>query len=199
MRSLADVREWMGSGTRLLLHAVDGLSDKDFAAETRLPGWTRAHLVAHLHYNAEALLRLVSWARTGEPTPMYASVEARNDEIQAGSRLSPGELRELVHDSAARLASELDALPESAWQAEVKTAQGRTVAATEIPWMRTREVTVHAIDLGTGIGFADLPEALNAALATDAVAKRAGQGHAAALAQWLTGRAEYAPKLGPWL
>ena len=29
------------------------------------------------------------------------------------------------------------------------TAQGRTVPASETPWMRAREVMVHAVDLGT--------------------------------------------------
>ena len=32
--------------------------------------------------------------------------------------------------------------------AEVVTAQGRTVPATEIPWLRAREVYVHVVDLG---------------------------------------------------
>ena len=39
-------------------------------------------------------------------------------------------------------------------------------------WMRTREVMVHAVDLGTGVTFADLPAEFNAALVDDIVAKR---------------------------
>jgi maleylpyruvate isomerase len=65
--------------------------------------------------------------------------------------------------------------------------------------MRTREVAVHAVDLGTGIGFDDLPDELNTAVALDVVRKRSGNGEAAALAEWLTGRASQAPVLGPWL
>jgi hypothetical protein len=33
-------------------------------------------------------------------------------------------------------------------------AQGRTIQASEIPWP-TREVAVHAVDLGAGVSFAD--------------------------------------------
>jgi len=152
-----------------------------------------------VHCNAEALRRLVHWARTGERTPMYASGEERDAEIEAGARLDPATLRAQVHASARALATDLDGLSESAWRAEVLTAQGRTVPATEIPWMRTREVAIHAVDLDAGVSFADLPDALNAALAADALDRRLGQGHGPALAGWLTGRTHRAPELGPWL
>jgi maleylpyruvate isomerase len=192
-------RDWMDLGTKLFLDAVESLPDTAFDEPTGLPGWTRTHLVAHVHYNAEALRRLVSWARTGVENRMYAGPEQRAAEIEEGAQLPAAQLRRLVHDSARQLAAELDELPEDAWQHEVVTAQGRTVAATEIPWMRTREVAVHAVDLGTGIGFDDLPDELNTAVALDVVRKRSGNGEAAALAEWLTGRASQAPVLGPWL
>jgi maleylpyruvate isomerase len=198
-RTEAQVREWLDTGTRMFLNAVDGLGDGDFDAETELPGWTRRHVIAHLHFNAEACRRLVSWARTGERNPMYAGPEHRNAEIEKGAGFSPGELRELVRSSAKELSAEFDALPDSAWRAEIVTAQGRTVPATEIPWMRTREVAIHAVDLRAGVDFGDLPDALNTALVADVVNKRAEQGHAAELARWLTGRADRAPALGPWL
>jgi maleylpyruvate isomerase len=65
--------------------------------------------------------------------------------------------------------------------------------------MRAREVAVHAVDLDHGVGFADLPDGFNAALAADAAARHAARGHAAGLAAWLTGRAAQSPALGPWL
>lgn len=192
-------RDWMDHGTKLFLAAVDRLSDDELDAATDLPGWTRHHLVAHVHHNAEALRRLLHWARTGEETPMYAGPEQRSSEIEHGTTLPTPELRALVHESAQALATEMDALPQNAWGNQVVTAQGRTVPATEIPWMRTREVAVHAVDLGNGVGFDDLPDDLNTALAADVVNKRAGNGEAAVLAEWLTGRTTHAPQLGPWL
>ena len=109
------------------------------------------------------------------------------------------ELRLLLHSSADRLASALDELPETAWDHEVVTIQGRTVPAREILWMRTREVAVHAVDLDAGAHFSDLPDDLNTALVTDVVHKRCTSGEAAELASWLTGRTAEAPRLGPWL
>ena len=61
------------------------------------------------------------------------------------------------------------------------TAQGRAVPATEIVWMRVREVAVHAVDLGVGIGFGDLPAALCEALIGDVAARRSAQGDGPAL------------------
>ena len=193
------MRGWMDRGTELFLDALGGLPDDALGEPTGLPGWSRRHLVAHVHYNAEALRRLVSWARTGVENRMYADADQRSSEIEAGAELSADRLRALVRASAAELSGDLDSLPAEAWQHDVVTAQGRTVPATEIPWMRTREVAVHAVDLRTGVTFDALPEELSAALAADVVKKRAASGEASSLAAWLTGRAPEAPALGPWL
>jgi maleylpyruvate isomerase len=152
-----------------------------------------------VHHNAEALRRLVSWAETGVENRMYAGPEQRAAEIEAGAALPAATLRALVAHSADRLAADFDALPAEAWSHQVVTAQGRTVLAVEIPWMRAREVAVHAVDLDAGVGFADLPNDLTAALVADAVAKQNAQGNLPGLAAWLTGRTAEAPPLGRWL
>jgi maleylpyruvate isomerase len=192
-------REWMTAGTALFLGAVDRLGDDEMAAATALPGWTRAHVVAHAHFNARALGRLAGWAATGTEQRMYASMEQRNAEIEEGARLPAAELRARVHASADELAVALDGLSPEAWQAEVVTAQGRTVPATEIPWMRAREVCVHAVDLDAGVTFADLPPAFTAALVAEVASRRAAGDEGPALAAWLTGRTAEAPVLGRWL
>jgi maleylpyruvate isomerase len=46
------------------------------------------------------------------------------------------------------------------WTATVRSAQGREIPATEIPWMRIREVWIHAVDLGAGAALDDLPGAV---------------------------------------
>lgn len=192
-------REWMEHGTTLFLGTVDRLKDEEFGTATGLPGWSRAHVIAHVHHNAEALSRLLHWARTGERTPMYESAEQRRTEIETGATLPAGELRAMVRESADRLATAIRDLPEEAWNNEVVTAQGRVVPAREVIWMRTREVAVHAIDLDAGVGFTHLPDDLNAALVTDVISKRIAGGEVAVLAGWLTGRTSKAPALGPWL
>ena len=166
-----------------------------------LPGWTRRHVVAHVHHNAEALRRLASWACTGVESPMYPSATQRNNDIETGSTLPASELRALAHASSAALATDLDALDATMWARPVVTAQGRTVPASEIVWMRTREVVVHAVDLaaGDGFGFGDVPSDLAKALLGEILARRVGRGETALLGPWLTGRATDAATLPPWI
>jgi maleylpyruvate isomerase len=170
---------WMSQGTALLAGTVAGLGDAEFERPSGLPVWTRKHLLAHLAANAEALRRLTYWARTGEETPMYASTEQRNADIETGSRLPASRLRAWMTEAAARLAEDLDALPADAWANPVATAQGRIVPASEIPWMRAKEVWIHAADLDAGVGFDDFPAELCAALLTDVtgVRSRRHEGH----------------------
>jgi maleylpyruvate isomerase len=179
--STTDTRPWLRAGTELFLGAVDGLADTEFDAPTELAGWSRRHLVAHVGLNAQALQRLVGWAATGEPTPMYSSTEQRRADIEAGSAWSAQRLRVFVHETAAALDADLNALAEDRWTAEVRTAQGRAVPATEIVWMRVREVAVHSVDLAVGIGFQELPAALCEALIEDVTGRRSAQGEDPAL------------------
>ena len=97
--------DWTEVGTELFLAELDRVSDGEFQLPAKLPGWTRGHVVAHVHYNAVALCRLVSWAATGVESRMYASPEQRNHEIQQGATLPPLELRRLVRESAEQLGS----------------------------------------------------------------------------------------------
>ncbi|MEU3711190.1 maleylpyruvate isomerase family mycothiol-dependent enzyme [Streptomyces catenulae] len=205
---------WADRGTALCATALAGLSEEEYASPSALPGWTRKHLVAHLAANAEALGNLVRWAHTGEPTPMYASPEARAEGIAQGPRLSGAELTRWFTDSAAQLAAAMAALSESAWRAEVVTAQGRTVPAEETPYLRAREVLVHAVDLATGLTFADLPADFLRELEADIRARRGPgavpevAGARADVVAYLAGRSPSGPvtadggppaDLPPWL
>jgi maleylpyruvate isomerase len=189
----------MDACTVRFLAAVDALDAAAWNGSSALPGWRAREIVAHVHLNAEALRNLAAWAATGVRTPMYASAEQRDADIEAAAELPASELKQLVRASADALGADLDGLSEEAWRREVTTAQGRQVAATEIVWMRTREVAIHAIDLRTGLGFADLPAELLEALVRDVVALRVRRGEAATLAAWLTGRGVHGEELGPWI
>ena len=209
-RSYADARRWMAEGTDLLLAALAGLDEDGFAADSLLPGWTRKHLIAHVASNADALGNLVRWAATGVETPMYASPDERAAGIDRGPTMSAAALTTWLRTSAEQLATAMDGLTETQWRQEVVTAQGRTVPATETPWMRSREVCVHAVDLGLGVTFADLPAGFDEALCEDIRVKRGmpelpAEVAGAPLAEvtaWLADRPHHladAPALGPWL
>ncbi|MEZ7006256.1 maleylpyruvate isomerase family mycothiol-dependent enzyme [Streptomyces sp. AD55] len=175
-RTLDDARRWTALGTSLVLRAAAGLDDTAYAEAAPLPGWSRAHVASHVAANAEALSRLVHWAATGEPTPMYASPEERAAGIARGRAMPAAALTGWLRESAEALERGMDDLGERQWRTEVVTAQGRTVPATEVPWMRAREVCVHAVDLAAGVSFADLPDDFLAALCDDVVAKRSAAG-----------------------
>jgi len=57
---LATTRAWAADGTRLVVARLADLRDDGFTAPSLLPGWTRAHVAAHLARNVEALIRLAS-------------------------------------------------------------------------------------------------------------------------------------------
>ncbi|MBA8962796.1 maleylpyruvate isomerase [Rhodococcus percolatus] len=156
-------------GTAYFAQRLAELSDEQLSEPTGLAGWSRRHLVAHVGYNAAALCRLLDWAASGVETPMYASAEQRGREIAEGATLSAAALRNLFDHTVARLDEKWRNLPASAWDAQVRTAQGRLVLVSETAWMRTREVWIHAVDLGNGGRFGDFPDVVLESLLTDIV------------------------------
>jgi maleylpyruvate isomerase len=156
-------------GTAYFAQRLAELSDEQLSEPTGLAGWSRTHLVAHVGYNAAALCRLLDWAASGVETPMYASAEQRGREIAEGATLSAAALRNLFDHTVARLDEKWRHLPASAWDAQVRTAQGRLVPVSETAWMRTREVWIHAVDLDNGGRFGDFPDVVLESLLTDIV------------------------------
>ena len=156
-------------GTAYFAQRLAELTDEQLSEPTGLAGWSRRHLVAHVGYNATALCRLLDWAASGVETPMYASAEQRGREIAEGATLSAAALRNLFDHTVARLDEKWRNLPASAWEAQVRTAQGRLVPVSETAWMRTREVWIHAVDLGNGGRFGDFPDVVLESLLTDIV------------------------------
>jgi len=170
--SLVRARPWMNEGTVIFDRALAAADDELLTGPTGLAGWTGRHLLAHVAANADALRNLATWARTGTETPMYTSPGQREADIEAGSTRPVGDLRDWYAASAAALRADLEALSSAQWQHQVRTAQGRTVPAAEVPWLRAREVMVHAVDLGSGTTFADLPEGFLRDLLDDITVKR---------------------------
>ena len=174
--------QWIADGTQRLLEDLGALDDASLDAPSLLPGWNRRYLLSHIANNAGALRNLLHWARTGEERRMYASDEQRAADIAAGASAPAAQLRSLVAASAQALWSDLDDLPLAAWSAQVITAQGLTRYAAEVPWMRVREVYIHAVDLDAGASFADLPPSFLTALLDDISARRSAVGTSPALA-----------------
>lgn len=158
---------WQQEGTGRFEAAVAALGDSDLAAPSALPGWSRAHLVAHLARNADALTNLLDWARTGIENPMYHAPGQRERDIETGAGQEPRNLRADLMAADLRLATATGSHPEAAWDARVRSAQGRDIPASEVPWLRTREVWMHLVDLDAGASFDALPSGLVHALLDD--------------------------------
>ncbi len=147
--ALATHLAWMREGSRCFREAVGGVSEPELVKPSWLPGWSRAHLISHVTRNAQALTNLVRWASTGIETPMYASDAQRVADIERGAREPLAAMRAAIEDGDRRLLEAFVTLDDAAWDATVRTAHGRRISTRQIPWLRAREVWIHAVDLRT--------------------------------------------------
>ena len=115
----------LGRGTAFFAQRLAEFTDADARRDTALEGWTRRHLAGARRLQRRALCRLMDWAATGVETPMYASTEQRDQEIEDGATLSPAALRNLFDHTVVSSTWNGAHLPEAAWHAQVRTAQGR--------------------------------------------------------------------------
>ncbi|MFE4451600.1 maleylpyruvate isomerase family mycothiol-dependent enzyme [Streptomyces sp. NPDC056796] len=145
-RDLEAVRE----ATDRLLGATGRMDDGAVAGPSRLPGWSRGHVLAHLSRNADALVNVL------QGRPMYANSETRDADI---ARDAPRPLAEQLADLRSSGAAFLAAAGEPAdWSRTVALRNGVTDSASRIPFRRWVEVELHHVDLGVGLELEDLPE-----------------------------------------
>jgi len=149
-----------------LLRTLGSLTDDAVRRPSLLPGWTIGHALTHLARNADALVNLCDWARTGVRKPMYASVEAREADIEAGAGRALAVQIQDLQAAGARLRERFEDLPDAAWAAEVSWPSGVIRTADQIVVARLNEVEVHHVDLGLGYSFDDVPAELREVLLT---------------------------------
>ncbi|MEW1869686.1 maleylpyruvate isomerase family mycothiol-dependent enzyme [Streptomyces caelestis] len=137
------------AATERLLTAVAALDDAAVTQSSRLPGWTRGHVLAHLARNADALVNVL------EGRPMYVSGEARDADIERDApRPLDAHLTD-VRESAERFRA-AGAAPAD-WSRTVELRNGVTDRAELLPFRRWVEVELHHVDLGIGYELEDLP------------------------------------------
>ncbi len=135
--------------TGMLLATVDSLTDDEFAAPSRCEGWTRAHVVAHLALNADALGNMVSWATTGVETPAYVSEDARDADIEDLAKKPPAQIKAALHTAVDSFAAKAATLTSGLKAETVKNRAGADVSPYVVPAMRISEVIIHHNDLDT--------------------------------------------------
>lgn len=147
---LETLRGLVTTATQRLLGDTIAVGDEDWRAPSRLPGWSRGHVAAHIARQADGLVRLTEWARSGQRQDMYASAEQREADIESGSGRSGLELQIDLDTSAGRLDEAFDTLDESAWEAVVQLRGGTQVPTRLLPLTRLLEVVIHHVDLDVG-------------------------------------------------
>jgi maleylpyruvate isomerase len=143
--------------TQRLLDDARVIAESDLRAPSRLPGWTRAHVLAHLARGADAMRNLLIGARSGQDRPAYASAEARQAGIEYGAGLPAKALTEDVAASAMAFRTVARQLPDRAWQVPVRVLGSAPFPAAQLLVRRLVEVELHHCDLGTGYRAADWP------------------------------------------
>lgn len=130
------------------------LDEERLRGPSLLPGWSRAHVLAHLARNADALQRLVGWASTGREVQAYDSPEKREADIEEGATQSLGRLRADVTTSSSAFRQRAEHLRGRTDLVDVRTGSTKVMmAGSQVPWMRLREVTIHHVDLDAGFTF----------------------------------------------
>ncbi|MFD9218300.1 maleylpyruvate isomerase family mycothiol-dependent enzyme [Streptomyces sp. NPDC059544] len=144
---LASVRE----ATERLLNAAVSLDNAAVAEPSRLPGWSRGHVLAHLARNADALVNVL------EGRPMYASAETREADIERDAPRPLAVQLDDVRESGERF--QAAATADADWSRIVELRNGVKDTAARIPFRRLIEVELHHVDLGVGYELEDLPAA----------------------------------------
>jgi maleylpyruvate isomerase len=152
-----DLAALLADADQALVRTVDGLPDEAYAEPSLLPGWTRAHVVAHLTLNAEALAGVLHAAHLGRPQPMYASQAARDGDIAELAAVDPADLRERFLASIGLFGEALGAMADDDWDGSFRRTPDAATAIrlVNVPLMRLREVEIHHADLDAGYAADD--------------------------------------------
>lgn len=157
MNEVSHSLDRLAAATDRVLVAATALSDAQVREPSLLPGWSRGHVLTHLARNADGMVNLLRWARTGTPAPMYASAQSRAADIEAGAGRPAAGLAADVRESAAALAAEAAGMPGDAWTAQVRALSGPPFPALGVLERRLSEVEIHHVDLAAGYSPADWP------------------------------------------
>jgi maleylpyruvate isomerase len=145
---------------RALLTTVGGLDEATMRRPSALPGWTVAHVVAHLARNAESHVRRFEGCMRDEVVDQYpGGYEGRAAEIEASARQPARALVADLRASCASFETACDAMPDVAWPRMTRDVGGRARPAFALVSRRWQEVEVHHVDLTLGYRADDWPDA----------------------------------------
>lgn len=116
----------LASATDRLLSTIDQMPARAFTEPSLLPGWSRAHVLAHLALNSKALAAVLTTIGQESPLPMYASDAGRDLDIARMATQSASHIADRVAVGAAMLAGHLGGGPSPDHALESVGAAGHT-------------------------------------------------------------------------
>src|SRR6201995_4646252 len=87
-----ELHDRIDDATQRLLGDARIMAASDVGAASLLAGWSRAHVLAHLARDADAMRNLLVGARSGQVRPAYTSAEARQADIDQGAAMTAKDL-----------------------------------------------------------------------------------------------------------
>ena len=154
-----ELNDQIDQATQRLLDDARTIAEADLRAPSLLPGWTRAHVLAHVARGADAMRNLLTGARSGQDRPAYASAQAREADIERGAVIRAEHLIADLAGSAMALRAIVKQLPDEAWPVLVRVPGSAPFPAAGVLTWRLVEVELHHCDLGIGYSPADWPAA----------------------------------------
>ncbi|MGY0056134.1 maleylpyruvate isomerase family mycothiol-dependent enzyme [Streptomyces sp. LZ34] len=132
------------SGHQRLRTLLDGLTEAAAREPSALPGWSRAHVLAHIGGVGSALARQARFALRGELVEVYdGGRPARDAAIEAGSKRTADELRHAVTEALAEAEGAFTAVGPRDWERPVHYRDG-DVRGVLLCWWR--ELEIHTAD-----------------------------------------------------
>ncbi|MDR1833338.1 MAG: maleylpyruvate isomerase family mycothiol-dependent enzyme [Propionibacteriaceae bacterium] len=151
---IEQMRVWLQNATQRLLGDSIGLTEDQWRAPAKLPGWSRAHVAAHLTRDARIfreilLIPELAWT-ADDPHSL--------PEIEEGADQPALRLQEELDQTAAQFSAAVAEVP--SWSRPVQIAAG-VYPLSLITLVRLHELLIHHLDLD--VGFTPDPIAPEAA------------------------------------
>jgi maleylpyruvate isomerase len=127
-----ELSDQIDQATQRLLGTARIITEPDLRAPSLLPGWTRAHVLAHVARGADAMRHLLVGVRSGQDRSAYASAEAWQADIEYRAGLRPKELADDLAGSAMALRTVARQLPDERWRHPVLIPGSAAFPAAEL-------------------------------------------------------------------
>lgn len=143
--------------TGRLLATAETIGDEAIRAPSLLPGWSRAHVLAHIAGSTDSRVRLLVAAAARLDIPQYPSEQARTEQIEADAARPRAALLARVRRSLTEAVTAVLTHPADRWNEEVEWLGGDRHPVHRAVSSLLQELEVHHVDLDAGYRPADWP------------------------------------------